>query len=131
MAELPMMGGMPGAGAGPAAAPPVAPASPGPTGPTASPMATPQANEGLQRAARIQVLVAVKSLQQTLPAFPFDSEEFKSLSEALKKIGDAFGKSEADDSPMVPAEIMSMLANVTGQSPGQAQMAQQPAMAGA
>lgn len=104
--------------------------SPG-TGPTGSPMTTPQPQEGLQKAARVEVQIAVKQLQRTLAAFPIESAENKAVLSALKTLSNAFGKTEDKDRELIPAEIMSLLSSVTGQTPGGAAMSQKPAVGGA
>jgi hypothetical protein len=92
-------------------------AGPGTGGPTPSPMATPQPNPGIEKAARAQVQTASTVLQQQLPKFPLDSEEFKAIDSALKVLTKAFGKNKDEDRKLMPAEIMNMLGAV-GAKPG-------------
>lgn len=110
-----------------AAAPSVSGAGAG--GPLPSPMATPQPMAGVEKGARIQVQVASQMLQRELPHFQLDSEEFKAVSDALRTLQKAFGKSQDEDQKLFPAEIMNMLAAVGpgSQSPGQKAMAGAPA----
>lgn len=121
-------------GKGGAPMPPSAPdagasmTGPGAGGPMSSPMATPQPMAGIQKGARIQVQVASQMLQRELPHFPLESPEFEALSEALRKIQKAFGKTQDEDRKAFPAEIMNMLSAVGpgSQSPGQKAMAGAP-----
>lgn len=103
---------LPAGGPGKAGVPPMgmppAPGGPG-AGPTPTPMTTPQPNEGLKKAARVQIQMAIKLLQQQLPHFEFDSEEGKAVMDALKNLTRGFGKSEEKDRQLFPAEIMQLL----------------------
>lgn len=97
-------------------------------GPAASPMTTPQPQEGLQKAARVEVQLAVKQLQKVLPAFPIESDENKAVMAALRAIQNAFGKTEDKDRELIPAEILQLLSQVGPgtQGPGAAAMAGKP-----
>jgi len=113
--------GMMGAAPGGAAAPPTAGG-----GPAASPMTTPQPQEGLQKAARVEVQIAIKQLQKTLPAFPIESNENKAVMNALRALTNAFGKTESQDRELIPAEILQLLAAVNTATPGAGAMAGKP-----
>lgn len=118
---------MPGApGAGPS------PAGPGAGGPVGAPMATPQPQEGMQKAARVQIQIASEMLQRELPHFPLDSDEFDAVSKALATLARAFGKSKNEDRRLFPAEIMNMLGAIGPGSkpPGAAAMGAAPAAPG-
>lgn len=95
-------------------------------------MATPQPNQGLKQAAKVQVQICVQSLERALPVFGSDSPEGKGILSALKTLTSAFGKSEAQTRELIPAEVMSMLqqAGAGGQTPGQAAMAGKPPVPG-
>lgn len=94
-------------------------------------MATPQPNEGLEKAARVDVQTAVRVMQKALAAFPIESDQNKALMKALKAIQDGFGKTEEQDRQLIPAEILGMLPALGNQSPGAAAMAQKPPLGGA
>ena len=122
----------------PAGAPPVTPgAAPsvggaGASGPLSSPMATPQPMAGVEKGARIQIQVASQMLQRELPHFPLDSEQFKAVSDALRTLQKAFGKSQDEDQKLFPAEIMNMLSAVGpgSKTPGQQAVSGAPPMGG-
>jgi hypothetical protein len=99
-------------------------------------MATPQPQEGIQKAARVQIQVASEMLQRELPHFPLDSPEFDAVSKALSTLSKAFGKSKDEDRRLFPAEIMNMLGAVkppgmggAAPGPGAGAPAPQPAPA--
>lgn len=115
MPDMPMPMGGSGRTAPPMGQPPM-PGGPG-AGPTPTPMATPQANEGLKKAAQVQVQMAVKLLQQQLPHFAMDSEENKAVLDALKALSRGFGKTEEKDRELFPAEIMQLLSGVNAPPP--------------
>lgn len=96
---------------GPGAPPPGA-GGPGMGGPTPTPMSTPQPMEGMQKAARVNVQMAVKMLQRELPHFELDSDQGKALLSALKTLSSGFGKTEDKDQELIPAEIMQLLSQV-------------------
>ncbi len=123
---------------GPAAAPkptlPGAPApgasatGPGAGGPASSPMATPQPMEGMQKAARVQISLAAKMLQQQIPHFPLESPEFDAVNKALSTLARVFGKTKDQDERLFPAETMNLLNSLGpgSKTPGQAAMAGAP-----
>lgn len=119
----PPPGGAPGAGGPP---PGMMPGGAG--GPAASPMTTPQPQEGLSKAARVKVQTFIKGLQLTLPSFPIESDENKAVLSALKTLSTAFGKTEDTDRKLIPAEVMQMLSSVGPgtQPPGPAAMGAKP-----
>jgi hypothetical protein len=96
-------------------------------------MATPQPMAGVEKGARIQIQVASQMLQRELPHFQLDSEQFKAVSDALRTLQKAFGKTQDEDQKLFPAEIMNMLSAVGpgSKSPGQQAMAGAPPMGGA
>jgi hypothetical protein len=79
---------------------------------------------GVEKGARVQIQVASQMLQRELPHFPLDSKEFEAISNALRTIQKAFGKSQDEDQKLFPAEIMNMLSAVGpgNKSPGQQAM---------
>jgi hypothetical protein len=83
---------------------------------------------GMEKGARIKIQMASHMLQQELPNFPLDSEQFKAISRALEVIGKAFGKSADEDRKMFPAETMDLLHSVGpgSMSPGAKAIAGMP-----
>lgn len=80
------------------------------------------------RAARVDVQMAVKVLQRTLPAFPIESDENRAVLAALKTLSNAFGKTQDDDRGLIPAEVMQLLSQVGPgtQAPGAQAMGAKP-----
>lgn len=77
-------------------------------------MATPQANEGMQKAAHIQVTQAAKLLQQQFPHFPMGSPEFDAIRKALDALAKVFGAAKHEDQRLFPAETMNLLSSMGG-----------------
>lgn len=77
-------------------------------------MQTPQGNEGQQKAARVQVALAAKLLQQQIPHFPMESPEFDAVNKALATIARVFGKQKDQDQRLFPAETMNLLSSMGG-----------------
>lgn len=76
-------------------------------------MVSPGNGAGSTAAAIAGVKAAGQMLMKLLPAFPFGSKEFDSLSEALKKLSPIVGKHQEES--IVPAAIQQMaLANKAG-----------------
>jgi len=69
-----------------------------------------------------QVQMATKILEQTLPAFGSDTEEGKSVLDALRNLGKKFGQASEKGRDLIPAEIM----NLVGGMPQSAQAQMQP-----
>lgn len=88
-------------------------------GPTASPMSTPQPNEGLKQSARVQVQIARRQLEQALPALGSDTDEGRCVLSVLSKLAGVFGKTEDKDRELIPAEIASLVSGMEG-TPGAA-----------
>lgn len=107
----------------PGAAPGMPPAG---GGPISSPMSSPQPNAGVEKAARVDVQIAMKQLSKTLSNFPIESEQFKAVMSALGALRKGFGETEDKDRELIPAEIMQLLSTVQGQAPGAAAMAAKP-----
>lgn len=112
------------------ASPAATPGGPG-SGPTPSPMTTPQPNEGLRQAARVNIQIARDMLLQELPKIGTDSDEGKALLRVLDILSKSFGKSEDKDRELIPAETLQLLSSLKpgGGSPGAEAMAQKPPMA--
>ena len=123
--KSPLPGGAPGA---PGAMPGAGVSGAGAGGPTGTPMSTPQPMEGMQKAARVNVQLAMKMLQRELPHFEIASEQFKSLHSAIKTLSTGFGETEDKDRDLIPAEIRQLLSQVGPGSapPGAASMAGAP-----
>lgn len=101
-------------------------------GPTSTPMSTPQPNEGLKQAARVQVQIARRQLEQALPALGSDTDEGKAVLETLSKLARVFGKTEDKDRELIPAEIASLVSGAgmdKAPAPGAAQPQGAPAPA--
>jgi hypothetical protein len=95
-------------------------------------MSTPQPNEGLKQAARVQVQIARRQLEQALPALGSDTDEGKAVLETLSKLARVFGKTEDKDRELIPAEIASLVSGMPGggaPKPAGAPAAPAPAMA--
>lgn len=108
----------------PGAAPAALPGAPG-AGPTPSPMSTPQPNDGLKQAGRVDVQIARKKLEESLPKLSSDSDEGKAVLKALSTLSAAFGKTEAKDEELIPAEVLSLLDGIKP-GPGAGVMAGKP-----
>lgn len=65
--------------------------------------------EGMEKAARVEIQMAVKILQRQLPHFPIESEQGKAVLSALKTLSNGFGKTEDKDQELIPAEVMQLL----------------------
>jgi hypothetical protein len=91
-------------------------------------MATPQPQEGMQKAARIQIQMAREMMGRELAHFPVDSPEFEAVSKAQATLARVFGKSQDDDHKLFPAETMNILSAIGpgAKSPGAAAMAGGP-----
>jgi hypothetical protein len=112
-----------------APSPTVMPDQPDEAPPMASPMSTPEPKAGNKEGARINVQMAMDLLQQSLPAFGFDSIEGKAILEIVKKMGSTFGMREAQTRELVPAEILQMIQTLPqagGASPEQRVAASAP-----
>ncbi len=72
-------------------------------------MSTPQPNEGLKQAARVQVQIARRQLEQALPALGSDTDEGRAVLKTLSTLAAAFGKTEDKDRELIPAEIASLV----------------------
>jgi hypothetical protein len=69
---------------------------------------------GQQEGSRVEVLMAVKLLERSVPAFGAPSKEGKAILSALKSLGAAFGKTEGNTEQLMPAELRKMIAEFTG-----------------
>lgn len=83
-------------------------------------MSTPQPNEGLKQAARVQIQIARRQMEQALPALGSDTDEGRAVLSCLSKLAGAFGKTEDKDRELIPAEIASLVsgAGMDGAGPG-------------
>jgi hypothetical protein len=100
------------------------------TAPMASPMSTPEPKAGEQEKARLNIMLALDMLQQSIGMFPEKSKEAKTLEEVVRSITMSFGEREADTRQLIPAEILQMIQTLPqagGASPAQREMAMAPA----
>ena len=107
------------AGAGPDASTP----------PMASPMSTPEPKMGSKAAANINIQMAMDLLEQSLPALGSESEEGQQIMKSLASLHKMFGKREAKNRELMPAEILQMIQTLPqagGASPEQRSIAQAP-----
>ena len=79
------------------------------TAPMASPMTTPEPQEGNMEQARLNVMMALDMLQNALQEFGMESEEGDALREAISEIIEKFGQREASTRELMPAEIMNLI----------------------
>ena len=103
-----VMSALKGGGGPPTAGPP------GAAGPAPGPMMTPQKAGGHTAGAKAAVMVAMKVLEQTLPAFGATTDEGKAVLAAIKAVAKAFGEQESKDKELMPAEIQQLLSGLAG-----------------
>jgi hypothetical protein len=77
--------------------------------PMASPMSTPEPKMGSKAAANINIQMAMDLLEQSLPALGSESEEGQQIMKSLTSLHKVFGKREAKNRELMPAEIMQMI----------------------
>ena len=100
------------------------------TAPMASPMSTPEPKAGEQEKARLNIMLALDMLQQSMGMFPEKSKEAKTLEDVVRSITMSFGERESDTRQLIPAEILQMIQTLPqagGASPAQREMAMAPA----
>ena len=99
------------------------------TPPMASPMSTPEPKMGSKAAANINIQMAMDLLEQSLPALGSESEEGQQIMKSLASLHKMFGKREAKNRELMPAEILQMIQTLPqagGASPEQRSIAQAP-----
>jgi hypothetical protein len=99
------------------------------TPPMASPMSTPEPKMGSKAAANINIQMAMDLLEQSLPALGSESEEGQQIMKSLASLHKMFGKREAKNRELMPAEILQMIQTLPqagGASPQQRSIAQAP-----
>ena len=99
------------------------------TPPMASPMSTPEPKMGSKAAANINIQMAMDMLEQSLPALGSESEEGQQIMKSLASLHKMFGKREAKNRELIPAEILQMIQTLPqagGASPEQRSIAQAP-----
>ena len=97
--------------------------------PMASPMSTPEPKMGSKEAANINIQMAMDLLEQSLPALGSESEEGQQIMKSLGSLHKVFGKREAKNRELIPAEILQMIQTLPqagGASPEQRSIAQAP-----
>jgi len=100
--------------------------------PMASPMSTPEPKMGSKAAANINIQMAMDLLEQSLPALGSESEEGQQIMKSLTALHKVFGKREAKNRELMPAEIMQMIQTLPqgGGMPPESQAAVQAPMQG-
>lgn len=118
-----------GAGGKTGAPPPPAPAggSPSSGAPVGAPMTTPQANEGEQQAAMVDISMAFDLLEKSMSAFGAESKAGQALHKALGIMVKEFGEKREKAKPLVPAELMQLMQGLPQGAGGSPEM---KAMAG-
>jgi hypothetical protein len=99
------------------------------TPPMASPMSTPEPKMGSKAAANINIQMAMDLLEQSLPALGSESDEGQQIMKSLASLHKMFGKREAKNRELMPAEILQMIQTLPqagGASPEQRSIAQAP-----
>lgn len=99
------------------------------TPPMPSPMSTPEPKMGSKAAANINIQMAMDLLEQSLPALGSESEEGQQIMKSLASLHKMFGKREAKNRELMPAEILQMIQTLPqagGASPEQRSIAQAP-----
>jgi hypothetical protein len=99
------------------------------TPPMASPMSTPEPKMGSKAAANINIQMAMDLLEQSLPALGSETEEGQLIMKSLSNLHKMFGKREAKNRELMPAEILQMIQTLPqagGASPEQRSIAQAP-----
>jgi len=97
--------------------------------PMASPMSTPEPKMGSKAAANINIQMAMDLLEQSLPALGSESEEGQQIMKSLTSLHKVFGKREAKNRELMPAEILQMIQTLPqagGATPEQRSIAQAP-----
>ena len=103
------------------------------TPPSAAPMSTPEPKMGNREAAMINLSMAQDLLEQSLPAVGSDSEEGKSILNAIGTLNRILGPKKQKAQELQPAEILQMLQTLPqagGATPEGKAMAQAPAIPG-
>ena len=75
----------------------------------ASPMSTPEKQQGTREAAMINVSIALDLLDQSLPALGAESEEGQAILEASRKLGGLLGGKRNQTGELQQSEILQML----------------------
>jgi hypothetical protein len=99
------------------------------TAPMASPMSTPEPQNGNQEQARLNIMMALDMLQQALGVFGMESPEGKALERVVTDITKQFGERESKTRELMPAEIINLIQTLPqagGATPGQRSVMQAP-----
>lgn len=108
-----------GGGTDSAAGPnPMSAAAPSNEAPGGGPMSTPGPKEGEIQKARVNISMVFQLLEQSLPAFGSQSEEGKSVLQALSTLTKKFGKDRQKADQLIPAELMQLVQSVPGMGGG-------------
>jgi hypothetical protein len=92
------------------------------TAPMASPMSTPEEKKGEQEKARLNIMMALDMLQQSMGAFDPNTPEGKTIEKVVAEITRRFGERESETRQLIPAEILQMIQTLPqagGATPGQ------------
>jgi hypothetical protein len=79
------------------------------TPPMASAMSTPEPKLGSKAAANINIQMAMDLLEQSLPAMGSETDEGQLIMKSLGSLHKMFGKREAKNRELIPAEILQMI----------------------
>lgn len=99
------------------------------TAPMASPMTTPEPQEGNMEEARLNIMMALDLLQNASQSFPPETPEGAALQKVVGDITREFGQRESSTRELMPAEIMNLvqtLPQAGGASPEARVIAQAP-----
>jgi hypothetical protein len=85
-------------------------------------MTTPQPKEGQMQAAKTNIAICFKLLEESLGSFGAQTEEGKAVLSALSTLTKKFGEDRAKSEQLIPAELMQMN-SASGAAPGPAAQA--------
>ena len=88
--------------------------------PPGGPMSTPQPKEGVTQAAKVNVQMASKLLEQALSAFGSQTEEGKAILNSLRLLSKQFGEGSDKAKSLIPAELMQLMQEIPGAGAGPA-----------
>lgn len=91
--------------------------------PVGAPTMAPQAPEGEQMSAMIQISMAMDMIGKSMPAFSDDSKEGEAMMKALESLERAFGEKDDKAKELVPAELRMLMQTLGQRTPEQQAMA--------
>jgi hypothetical protein len=99
------------------------------TPPMGAPMSTPEPKMGSKEGALVNIGMVIDLLEQSLPALGADSEEGKTIMDAISKLNKMLGGRKASTNELQQAEIMQLMRSLPqagGATPEGRAMAQAP-----